>query len=227
MLKGIRRLHKRIRTKRLGWRARYERLLLNACGAPDSLQAFTQKGVRCALRQGLLRGADCMPATAGSFDTSRHATLDDITFEDYPTKHISWLVQPAKKSEQQGKTEYVFLPEGDGITDAYTAIKRMLHARRKANGVEEGTAPLFAAWNGAPYTSTQARALFKASAEAIGLDPAQLGTHSGRIGGATDLMAGGSTPSILQISGRWVRLKARTVCLATPPDARATLYKPE
>ena len=206
LLKGIRRMHKRTRKKRLGWRARYERMLHSKHGLPRSLKAHCQKAVRCSLRQGILRAADAMPATVGTFEMLRHATLEDITFEEAPERHISWLVQPAKKSEQQGKTEYVFLPEGDGITDAYTAIKKMLKARQKAFGQELPTEPLFITGDdNRPFTSTMTRGLFKASAKAIGIDEDLLGSHAGRIGGATDMMAGGGTPAMLQISGRWVR----------------------
>ena len=40
-------------------------------------------------------------------------------------------------------------------------------------------------------------------ARAIGLDPKDLGAHSGRFGGATDLFAANVPPVAIQIAGRW------------------------
>lgn len=204
MLKGIRRMHKRIRKKRLGWRARYERQLREATGPPRGLDALMQAAVRCGLRQGLLRGADVVPDD-GKFDPTRHATLDDIEFVEYPRKHIKWLVQPAKKSEQQGKTEYVFLPEGDGVSDAYTAFVAMLEARQAKRGQEPGDAPLFVFSHGGPWRVRHVRSLFQQSAAVLGITHGGLGAQSGRIGGATDLWATNCSPAVLQVNGRWAR----------------------
>ena len=49
----------------------------------------------------------------------------------------------------------------------------------------------------------QVRRLFKMSGEAIGINPKELGAHSGRIGGATDLFAEGADGVMLQNQGRW------------------------
>ena len=204
MMKGIRRLQKRgERKKRLGWRAEYERTLHKIIGPPKGQEACTQAGLRRGLRQGLLRAADCLPEKASAFAPARHATLGDITFFDRPSPHLRWRVQPAKKSEQMGKTEYVYCPKGDGIADAYTAIKTMLEQRQRMWGKEQDVAPLFVDGSRNSWTVGQARALFKRSGEIIGIDPAELGAQSGRIGGATDLYATDAPAALLQIQGRW------------------------
>ena len=203
MLKGLRRMHKVIRRKRLGWRARYERQLQSLLGRPACLASWTQAALRRTLRQGLMRGADCLPEK--NFDKARHATLDDLKFFAEPRPHLRMTVQPAKKSEQQGKSEYVYLPEGDGVTDAYTAIIEMLKAREVKWGDEPGDTPLFVFDSGAHYKVAHARALFKMSGKAIGIDPNELGAQSARIGGATDSFNAKGTPAELQIMGRWVR----------------------
>jgi hypothetical protein len=205
MLKGIRRQAKRCRKKRLGWRARYEVMLMEILGPPKGLEGWTQKAVRNVLRQGLLRGADSMPDCA-NFEVERHSTLGDLEFHSTPSPHASLLVLPAKKSEQQGKTEYVFFPEGDGITDAYTALKRMIACRQRIFGDESSDAPLFCFEDGSFYQVRHVRALFKESGKLIDVDPGELGAQSARAGGATDLMAVNCSPAMLQISGRWVRL---------------------
>ena len=212
LLKGIRRQTKRLRKKRLGWRARYERMLEEAIGKPSDLEGCTQKAVRCVLRQGLMRGADCMP-DGPVFETARHATLGDVCFHEHPSTHASLLVQPAKKSEQQGKTEYVFFPKGDGITDAYTALKRMLAMRVEAFGDEDEDEPLFCFNDGKHFQVRHVRALFKASGDMIDVDSSQLGAQSARIGGATDLMVTDCSPVMLQVSGRWVRAHAVPRCV--------------
>ena len=199
LLKGIKRQHKRIRKKRLGWRARLEKELEAVVGAPVGEQAWTQAALRRGLRQGLLRGADCLPDMADAFDKNRHATIGDVTECAYPEPHLRWKVQPAKKSEQNGKTEMVYLPKGNGVTDGYTAIKKMLEYRQGAHDDE----PLFLAPNGKTWTTASARALFKESAKALGQNPDLFGAHSGRIGGATDLFAEDCDGVMMQIQGRW------------------------
>ena len=55
-----------------------------------------------------------------------------MTFEDGAHgRYADWTVLPAKKGEQQAKDEHVFLPEDDGVTDAYTALKEMIELRRR------------------------------------------------------------------------------------------------
>ena len=193
-----------MRKKRVGWRARYEQLLRDAIGPPQGLDAHTQVAIRCFLRQGLLRGADTVPDGV-SFDASRHSTLGDLEFHDTPRQYAQCTVQPAKKSEQQGKTEQVFLPKGNGITDAYSALRKMLRERKRTFGDEPSDAPLFRFENGQHYQVRHVRTLFKESGKIIGVDAAELGAQSARIGGATDLMVTDCSPAVLQISGRWVR----------------------
>ena len=206
LLKGLRRLVNRIRKRRLGWRARYERLLRACLGRPEGFEAVTQWALRCALRQGLLRGADILPDGQAAFDVERHATLGDIKFEcEGGRRYLDWTVLPAKKSEQQGKDEHLYLPEGDGVTDAYTAVTEMLHLRQQLFGAEPASAPLFIFPSKNPYKVQHARALFKASGALIDIPTEDLGAQSGRIGGATDLFVADTSPAVLQVAGRWVR----------------------
>ena len=222
MLKGLRRAHKKVRRKRLGWRARYEGVLRGKMGAPVGLDACTQVAIRCTLRQGLLRAADALPEKA--LDVTRNSTLQDAQlFTHEQARYIRLTVLPAKKNEQQGKTEFVYLPEGNGVTDAYSAIRAMLAARFEAFGEEPGTAPLFKWASGKEATIGHARKLFKVSGGMIGLDKGELGAQSGRIGGATDLFSADATPALLQINGRWVRAAtAHQHTRARTPAARHT-----
>ena len=86
-------------------------------------------------------------------------------------------------------------------------VSRMLE-ERKAEGTWGLSEPLFwvagARSSGrAPATTQYVRGLFKRAAKAIGLDPADYGGHSGRIGGATDHFAAGTPAIEIQIIGRW------------------------
>ena len=56
----------------------------------------------------------------------------------------------------------------------------------------------------------------EACKERLGIPWEQLGAQSGRIGGATDLFASGASPAVMQIAGRWVRMRR-----LEPPTARA------
>ena len=216
LLKGIRRTQKRIRKKRLGWRAAYERRLRAQRGEPRGREAWSETGLRCALRQGLLRGADIIPESASAFDETRHSLMRDIEHFDEPSPHFRLTVLPAKKGEQQGKTEFVYFPQGDGITDAYSAIRAMLAG--KTEGERQPGEPLWTHADGAPWTIPQARGLFKASGKLLGIKEKFLGAQSGRVGGATDYFAEGSDPVSLQMMGRWDSVSPNRTRTPAPHD---------
>ena len=109
------------------------------------------------------------------------------------------------KGEQQAKDEHVFLPEGDGVTDAYSALAAMIACRRRVQPGVPDSAPLFVLPGGAAYRVRHAYALFRLSGQRLGIPWEQLGAQSGRIGGATDLFASGASPAVMQVAGRWVR----------------------
>ena len=151
------------------------------------------------------------------FDPERHATLGDWRRATRNGKdYARCLVQPAKKSEQQGKTEFVFFPEGDGITDGFTAVERMLRFREEMFGEEPDDSPLFRFAGGAYYEVRHARTLIKESGRLIDIDPSELGAQSARIGGATDLMVTDCGPALLQVNGRWVSTLGITPAAALP-----------
>lgn len=205
-LKGIRRLRpKGQRKKRLGWRAAYMRRLVEQFGLPATPEAHSRAAVMNAARQCLLRGADFLPRRPNLYLPDVYPRVGDWTPRVDPRngrRYAQCYVTPAKKGPDQGKTELLIFGEGDGITDAYTAIEAML-AARAAKAPLDPDAPLFAHADGSPWTSGQLRALFKEMAAAIGLPVDELGSHAGRIGGATDLFAANCPPAVLQVMGRW------------------------
>ena len=110
------------------------------------------------------------------------------------------LCRPAKKGAGKAKTELLHFPLGDGVTDAFSSVRRHLTARVAANGGKplDPDAPLIAHANGSSYTIKEMRTLIRNAAVAVGLDAADFGAHSSRIGGATNLFAAGCPPAVIQ-----------------------------
>ena len=218
LLKGMRKLRKAVRKKRLGWRAEYQRRLRVVLGevGEGELEAATQDALLNGARQGLLRGADFLPGRASEFRSERHACIGDVEEVSAPEPHLRWWVQPAKKSEQGSKSECLLLPKGDGVSDAYTSILRMIRARKAAKatsgGVLQDHEPLFLAPSTMGVaTKHHLNSLFKQAAKVLGMDPALFSSHSGRIGGTTDLFATDCPGVLLQMQGRWC---APMTCMA-------------
>ena len=204
-IRGLRRQKLRVRRRRVGWRSHHHRQLREASGTPLSPLALAQDAILTATRQGLLRPCEAA-VSSGAFDPSVHLTVGDV---EYFTEHDGYLILtilPAKKPPGQPKDEPVLYPSGDRVVDFYSACARMLDDRRTRapGGVLDQSAPLFLnPTTGRAFSTTELRALYRGVARAIGLDPRDLGAHSGRIGGATDLFASGVPPVAIQIAGRW------------------------
>ena len=213
-LKGLRRLSPHgARKRRLGWRSRHMRLLRELFGLPTGVEATSADALLNLSRQALLRGADFLPEQKGQFRPHLFPTVGDwdeceaSRNDGVAGKRIyaQALCRPAKKGAGKAKTELLHFPLGDGITDAFSSIRRHLQARVAANGGKplSPDAPLVAHTDGSSYTVKEMRTLVRNSAVAIGLNAADFGAHSSRIGGATDLFASGCPPAVIQILGRW------------------------
>ena len=89
----------------------------------------------------------------------------------------------------------VDLPKGDGITDGFSSILRMLRERRAALSVGVDTIPpdepLFAHEDGSAWTVGEVRDAVKASAKMLGLDPDDFAERSLNIGGKTEMTGAG------------------------------------
>ena len=144
-------------------------MLKEVRGEFEGVAGCMQEAVLNGARQGLLRGADFLPEKAAEFNVDRHATIGDLDWESHPRPHLRWAVQPAKKSEQGafGKSEYLLLPKGDGVTDAYSSIERYLAEREWENGGPlSDDAPLFWSKETGIMTSRLCCSLFKEAAQA-------------------------------------------------------------
>ena len=204
-LRGLRRQRLRVRRRRVGWRAHHHRSLRQLTGRPTGALALAQDAILTAARQGLLRPCEVAVAN-GDYDPTRHPSVRDVEFQPSNGGYCVLTILPAKKPPGQPKDEPVLYPAGDGVTDFFSACAAMLDERRARapHGSLDPSAPLFLnPATGRAFTTTELRALFRGVARAIGLPPADIGAHSGRIGGATDLFASGAPPVAIQIAGRW------------------------
>ena len=213
-LKGLKRLAPHgERKRRLGWRSRHMRLLIELYGVPTTVEATSADALLNFSRQALLRGADFLPEHSSHFKPRLFPTVGDwCAYEAARNDGVAGrrvyaqaLCRPAKKGAGKSKSELLHFPIGDGVTDAFSSIRRHLEARIAANGDKplDPDAPLIAHANGRSYTIKEMRTLIRNSAVAIGLNAADFGAHSSRIGGATDLFASGCPPAVIQILGRW------------------------
>jgi len=222
LMRSLRKMHRTVRRKRLGWRAHHHRqwrATFDISTASD--EVLLADAAMATAREGLARVTELAPARHEDFDEARHPTVQDVTLQQSPQPHIVLWLLPAKKAPGQTQKVPVPLPEASGdVVGAFAGIVRMLRARQAAAGWygpvfdETGAvaglspdAPLFArARTGAPMTKAEMVAAFQRAAEAIGLtgEGGQLVSgHSGRIGGATDHFAKETPPAVLQICGRW------------------------
>ena len=200
LLRAIRRLKSSIRRKRVGFRAHHHRKWRKALGPITSYEMAVEDAVLAVGREGLCRGEELGPKRPKAFRVAGHPCVGDLSFRLYPEKHAVLMILPAKQNATQ-KVE-VLLPKGDGVTDAYAALKRLQAWKRKLGVPEREYDPLFEV-GGMPLTKHLIAKWVKKAGEVLGIDPKTLGSHSLRIAGATDMFATGTSPALIQIQGRW------------------------
>ena len=205
MMRALRRMFSCIRRRRIGWRAHHHRTLRQRLGTPQGVRATTREAVLCTAREGLARCCELGPRRAADFDAQAHPTVGDLRFEERPEPHVILMLLPAKKPPGRAhKVPVPFAAAVGPVVGAYAAIRRMLVARREADGGQlRDDAPLFVGLSGQPMTAGQMVEIFRAAASAVGIAAGDITGHSGRIGGSTDHFAMETPPAVLQICGRW------------------------
>lgn len=113
-----------------------------------------------------------------------------------------WL-RPLKKRRGQStpKVPQYILEQPGEEWEPYAALRRLADAP-----IWEGVGDtwLFRATPSSPMTTGKFRALMKRYASFLGIPPKEVGAHSPRVGGATDLASTGqSSELLLQAKGRW------------------------
>ena len=214
LLKGMKKQFARIRKKRLGFRAKHQRLLhdyFRSRGTEHTPKVLLIHALFATGRQCLARSIEMCPNKAADMDPAKHMTVGDVDLasadgnplvSEDGIEYIQVWLFPAKKGTSANEKVPVPLPKGDGIADAFSCLKRYLRDRTAREGTLKADAPLFAL-NGATVRTGHILKLLKDAIRVLGLDPAEFGTHSLRIGGGTDHFVGGTPPLELQIAGRW------------------------
>ena len=203
-LKAIRKRRKGSRKKRVGWRALHIRKLRGIIGPPKGFHPTLQDVVLCVASEGLLRSCEVAKAKGKAFDPGAQPTLEDLEFDtdEEGAQFARLWIYPAKQSKRVQKVPVLF-PKGDGVTDGFSALKRYMTYRKGTTMPAEKQTPLFLFEDGEAINRNWIYNLVRSAAATIGLDPNGFGSHSCRIGGATDLLATGAQPTDIQVQGRW------------------------
>ena len=168
LLRGVRRLHARVRKGRTGFRAQHHRAMRRNLGVPSSMFELMSDALLCVGRECLCRPGEMVPTSVEGFNGARMLTVGDIAFEvtESGSKYVRVMVRPSKKGVQATEKMPSTLPKGNGTADSYSALKRYLRARRAANGGRDldPSEPLFPG-----MTTAKVRGVVRLAAVAAGL----------------------------------------------------------
>jgi hypothetical protein len=130
----------------------------------------------------------------------------DLSFERDGKGHqyaVLWL-RPLKKRAGQAQPKVPqYIAEQPGQEwEPYAALARLAHALDSAGHPRSD--PLFRMGNGKGISTASVRAFARDVAQLVRIPEKQVGAHSFRIGGATDLAStGAASVLLLQAKGRW------------------------
>ena len=153
---------------------------------------------------GLMRGCEVALGEKEQFEEDQHSTVDDVTVFEWKGRPRAKIRMRKRKDLRvlRGKHDVVYLSGGaGGHIDAVAELREWIRARRAA-GIADNR-PLFCWPDGSMLTVDELRDEVKACMQAVGLDPANFGAHSCRIGGATAALAAGVSPQLIRLMGRW------------------------
>ena len=160
--------------------------------------------IRAALAtafQGLLRSQEfCVRRGSHRDDTEvpKRCHLQSID-----ERRMVMMISPCKNvNHQGGLTCPVVIGAGGEYIDAVAEVRNLLAVDRSDHSDEE--TPMFRdpATN-LPLTYDTVMWWTRTLMSAVGEDPAQFGTHSYRIGGATAIFAAGGNETVIRTMGRW------------------------
>ena len=207
MVKGLRRVvGEGGRAVRRGIAPQALRRAMDACLDPDILEhAYMRASLSLAL-QGLLRGAEF--AVDGKFNPLKHMTRADLV--SITDERLVVMMRPCKNMQHlSGKTVPLIIGAGGGYVDAVREIQNLVRLLGPCSPDAAAFTPLFQMPSGrageqfTALTTQRVREWTRTLMASIGEQPAQFGTHSYRIGGATALFAAGADPTIIRTMGRW------------------------
>jgi hypothetical protein len=173
--------------------------------SPDDPEHATVRAALSCAFLGLLRGAEfAVPDKAARFRTDLNLTRADLV--ELTAVRAVIMMHPCKNMHHlTGKTVPLVLGSA-GVEGQYVDAVRELVNMVRLNPVPEhlrSSTPLFRMSGGAALSTADVMNITRRLVQSVGLDPAEFGTHSYRIGGATALFAAGADPTLIRTMGRW------------------------
>jgi hypothetical protein len=204
MLKGLRREFGDAPSKiRRGIAPQALRRAMDLClSKEDAAHANIRAALALAL-QGLLRSAEFSVDPGVQWNPKTMVSRGDIV--ELTDERMTIMFQPCKNMKHLGgKTCPLVIGAGGEYIDAVWELKNMLRLDPVAPGVDPRSVPLFRVpGTREPLRTNQIMSTTRNLMRSIGENPAQFGTHSYRIGGATALFAQGADPTVIRTMGRW------------------------
>ena len=196
------------RSRRRGLRRRHLRRAWRKCGelrgtSPTKVNEWAAVSAAWSM---LARGGEVAPSVLpGEWCPTVHPTRADLSFGSTPRhgRFATVLLRPIKRpGGVPGPKVPIIIAEHDGGgSDAYAALAR-LEEYDPVPPAERWRTPLFRTGSSHMRTSDLRRAV-KSIAAAAGVPREDVGAHSPRIGGGTDLVDADASPLLLQAKGRW------------------------
>ena len=204
MLKGLRREYgDPERRVRRGISPQALKKAMDLCLNPDApAHANIRAALACAL-QGLLRSSEFALDPGKIWSAVHHISRADIA--QLKETEMTLMIAPCKNGEHlRGKTCALVIGGGGELVDAVWEVRNMLRVDPLLPGQDPRRVPLFRVPGGVePLRTDQILRVTRQLMTAIGEEPAQFGTHSFRIGGATALFAAGADETVIRTMGRW------------------------
>jgi hypothetical protein len=204
MLKGLRRaLGDPERAVRRGIAPQALRKAMDLCLNPDDPDDANVRAALATALQGLLRSAEFAVDPGKIWDHKRMISRADIV--ELTSERMTLMIAPCKDSQRLcGKTCALVIGGGGQYIDAVAEVRNMLRVDPLLPGQDAAKVPLFRrAGSIEPLRTNRVLNVTRQLMIAIGENPAQFGTHSYRIGGATALFAAGADETVIRTMGRW------------------------
>ena len=204
MLKGLRRaLGDPERKVRRGISPKALRLAMDLCLDPNDADDANVRAALSVALQGLLRSSEYAVDPGKLWDAARMVSRADIV--ELNAERLTLMIAPCKNMHHlSGKTCALVIGAGGEYIDAVAEVTNLLRVDPLRPGQRAAEVPLFRrAGSVEPLRTNHVLDITRRLMIAIGEDPAQFGTHSYRIGGATALFAAGADETVIRTMGRW------------------------
>ena len=204
MLKGLRRaLGDPERAVRRGVAPQALRKAMDLCLDPEDPNDANIRAALAVALQGLLRSSEYAVDPGKVFDCNRMVTRGDIV--ELTVERMTLMMAPCKNMHHlSGKTCALVIGAGGEFIDAVAEVRNMLRVDPLLPGQDPKSVPLFRrAGSTEPLRTNFMRDVVRRLMRSVGENPAQFGTHSLRIGGATALFAAGADETVIRTMGRW------------------------